>query len=577
MANRLFTILTLLLTACAFKASAQLTIGFHETARDSLYNMILCSIPEDMYGYDYSAEVKYPGATDLKINGKPVDGEYLFENIRGDHTWKLTGTDSTGKAIDANITFTFLPIVEINGTVEKLVYNTGVVKVLLPEENIISPCKVKFRGGTTNSSRINKRNYHLKFVDEMGEKLDLKIFDGLRKDNSWLLDGGTLDRIRIRNRVNQDLWLAFGTLPYYADTEPKVINGSRGSMVEVFRNGEYQGIYNMCEPVDRKQVKAMKYDEETSEIHGQLWKSDQRTETTKMKKAPMYNNYLVTWDGYEVEYPDIDDINPTDYSTLYNAVKFVAESSDEEFEKHAAEYLDMPVLVDYFIFLQVLMAYDNLGKNNYWTVYDRVANKMISLIPWDLDTTLGQSWKSFEYHPTYLTPDRDIYEQNEINVDWFLKRCVQWNVNGFVTKAQERYKELRKSVLTPEAILKRFDSYLDIMDMSGSILREEKRYAYTTDLGGYTFNLKLERKYIGEWIPKRIEWLDNHYFTQHIDGDANNDKNVDVDDINIVISHILGQPLIIEMYNYRLDADHNSKIDVADINKIINNILKIDD
>ena len=32
-------------------------------------------------------------------------------------------------------------------------------------------------------------------------------------------------------------------------------------MVEVLLNGEYAGIYNMCEPIDRKQMKLKRYDD----------------------------------------------------------------------------------------------------------------------------------------------------------------------------------------------------------------------------------------------------------------------------------------------------------------------------
>lgn len=57
-----------------------------------------------------------------------------------------------------------------------------------------------------------------------------------------------------------------------------------------------------------------------------------------------------------------EDVNPTDYTHLYNAINFVANSNDEIFKKEVSEYFDIPVLIDYQIFLEVLKPIDNCGK-----------------------------------------------------------------------------------------------------------------------------------------------------------------------------------------------------------------------
>lgn len=567
---RLIAIVTLMI-AYATTAWAQLTIGTHETVRDSLTNTFLCSIPEDLYGYEYTATVQYEGASNLKIDGKSIDGSFTFENVRGGHKWNITGTDITGQPINTYITFTFIPIVEIIGEVDKIEFHLDRVRVLTPQKNITSACKVKFRGSASNSSKIEKHNYRLKFVDDMGEKVDIKVFDDLRNDNNWILDAGTLDRMRIRNRVLTDLWIDIATKPYYSDIEPKALNASRGHIVEVFRNGEYQGLYNMCEPIDRKQMKLQKYDEQAGEIHGQLWKSANRSTTTRMAEAKPYNNKTNTWASFEVEYPDFDEVNPTDFKPLYDVVKFVAESSDEEFAQHAHEFLDVPVLIDYFIFLQAVLAYDNLGKNLYWAIYDQASDKKVTPAIWDLDTSLGQSWKPYEYHPAYLTIDYDIYKS--ANTDMFVKRFVKWNVNGFVDKARERYCELRKGELDATKIQQRFSYYMDVLTESGTVDREQTRWKNPADLSAVPLDLAKEQAFINDWLVKRIKWLDDAYFADHLAGDANDDGVVDVADLNLVISHILGEETIPEIYSYKLDVTGDMAIDIADVNSIINIIL----
>lgn len=49
-------------------------------------------------------------------------------------------------------------------------------------------------------------------------------------------------------------------------------SGVRGQVVEVYLNDEYMGIYSLTECMDRKQLKLKKYNKETGEIRGGLWK-----------------------------------------------------------------------------------------------------------------------------------------------------------------------------------------------------------------------------------------------------------------------------------------------------------------
>ena len=75
-------------------------------------------------------------------------------------------------------------------------------------------------------------------------------------------------------------------------------------------------------------------------------------------------------DVFEAKYPDLNDLDSTDYSTLWNAINFVVNSSNSDFKKHVQEYFDIPVLIDYYLFVVLLNALDNEGKNMYWAVYD---------------------------------------------------------------------------------------------------------------------------------------------------------------------------------------------------------------
>ena len=49
-----------------------------------------------------------------------------------------------------------------------------------------------------------------------------------------------------------------------------------------------------------------------------------------------YDNNSETWNAFEVKYPDIEDVCPTDYSLLYQAIDFVATSDDDTFKSQVA-------------------------------------------------------------------------------------------------------------------------------------------------------------------------------------------------------------------------------------------------
>ncbi len=567
-------VLTIISTICTVLAGyAQLVVGEHATALDSITGTYLCSIDESLWGNDLTTTITSPVFTEIKVNGTVVKDSCTFAQIDGNKSWNISATMPDGTTREARLQFTFLPIVEINGKVEKNIYNTGSVNVLLPDEDITSPCRMKFRGSSTNSHVYYKRNYHLKFIDENGEKADYKFFTGMRNDNSWLLDAGTLDRLRVRNRVLTDLWLDINSKPYYAEQEPKALNGARGRMVEVFRNGEYQGVYNMSEAIDRKQLKLKKTDETTGTINGQLWKAGVRSNVTKMWEAPMYDNNSDSWSGMEVQYPDFDDVNPTDYSTIYNVVNFIANCDDHELVAHASEYIDMPVLIDIFVFTQLMCAYDNVGKNIYWATYDRNEGPMVTPIPWDFDTSLGQPWKTSEYHPEYLNPDKDTYTDFGSNLDRFLSRMITWNVSGFVDKGTQRYIDLRKTVLNTDSVVKRFTSCIDMLKKSGAAAREEQRWVKSYDLGGRSVDFDTELAFVTDWITKRLDWLDRRYFVPRLGGDVYTDGVLDVSDLNYFVSQLVGKGKTPAIYIFKYDMNEDQEIDVNDVNLLINKLL----
>ena len=577
-----------------------LTVNGQALAWVESLELYLASIAEDNFGKDFTAVIDYEvvsGWDSLKINGTVVapGDSYTFAKVTARKNFTLSLRKSDGSATQTcRITFTALPVVKIYGSFDNS-YRDGRMQVLEPEMGYAAELlnmKAKWRGGITNGSGKHKRNYHVKLKDGIGNKLEKKFF-GLRNDNSWILESCQVDMSRIRNRVLTDLWNDYSMPPYYKDLEKKARTGTRGQFVELILNDEYRGIYCMTENMDRKQMQLKKTEEATEEnpettTHGQLWKSKDWTYATMMGTSPdggYQPKYYLTdpsensemWDKYQVKYPDFEDYGyTTDWSTLYEAVDFVCHSDDDEFRQHVADYLDMPVVIDYYILMETILSTDNHGKNMFFACYDKQVDKKITFGVWDMDATCGQRWSDDYYHWAGMQPEQDyarfisIYEHGDYNL---FKRLRDTDANDFNMQVRLRYRDLRKNFLATDSILKRFSTYLSTFKLCGAAQREYNRWNGDSDIAGLSLNFDTEMEYITDWFTRRMNYLDTTRFDiaslpddEPLKGDVNGDGSVDVADISTIISVMAGDD---SAFAQAADVNGDGAVNVADISTVI--------
>ncbi|MBO4803638.1 MAG: CotH kinase family protein [Muribaculaceae bacterium] len=568
----LFTMALMLMGATSWAQS--LNIGGHRAVLDSLNNIWLCSVPQSYFGNDFEAQVTFGDElTSLVIDTIEVaSGDTItFAGIEGGKNYLVTVIDSVGDTISRNITFTWLPIVELNGTFGNS-YSEASVTVNEPDSAYAEPmrAKAKWRGGATNLPGKHKRNYRIKFLDEDSMKMDRRFF-GLRKDNSWILDAAQMDFLRVRNRVGADLWLDMARRPWYTDTLPNAHNGSRGQMVEVLLNGKYAGLYNMCEPIDRKQMKLKRYDEENQEFHGQLWMSYKWTRTVAMSAPAAVSPNSVTWDGFEAKYPDPDEVNAVNWNVLKNAAHFATRADrDMKLRRDSTSYyFDLPIMQDYYIFIVTLQALDNESKNIYWACYDTQTNPRLTMVPWDLDICLGAN-----YSPTVNIPDM-ISPEREANWVSLLPMADMLEVKEYYIDMVNRYRELRETILDTDSLVNRYRSAIDNLENCGAAAREESRWSGDSDLANKTLDLSAEMDYVENWIRRHMAYLDENVFVDWKDaikGDVNGDGEVNIADVNALIDIILGGPAD-GATQVRADVNEDGEINIADVNALIDIIL----
>lgn len=512
----------------------------HDYASDSYFAPLPASARD---GADYVArfEVKMR-QTDteysLTVDGKPLaaDGTVTLNGVTCETPYTIAVMkNGTEEVASAQLNFTFLPIVEIkmpscNGSY----YTTGSIRVT--DANFAGYdstyiAAFRYRGATAQS--FAKKSYAVKLRDADGNSVDHEYF-GLRNDNNWILDAMAVDKACMRNRVSTDLWNDFAPRPYQRRKgwEPKAKSGTRGRFVEVFLNGEYHGLYCMTEKIDRKQLRLKKSDPATATseetVRGTLYKSKQwgyevfmgHEQDTKVfpHRAPAaYNNNLraETWRSYEIKHPDWED-EKIDWGPLWNAINFVATSSDSEFDNSVEQYFELDELRDYYLFIELMLATDNHGKNMFFYNYDQLNTeyaKKMGIAPWDLDGTWGRRWDGSEKY-TGAEQNFDTflweYEHGQHTIYYRLQNSQYWYWNDML---KERYAQLRQSDFNTEALKNRFQEYSDLFTESGAAGREQTRW------GGYHRNIAGDVEFIKDWIEKRINFLDEQYdYTPISDG-----------------------------------------------------------
>ncbi|MBQ7691230.1 MAG: CotH kinase family protein [Muribaculaceae bacterium] len=554
----------------------QIMMNGKRVAADWQHGLLLCPVAEVDYGVARRVLFTHDSTVvALTVDGVPCDGDSVaLRSLAPGERLDVLAQMADGSTRTAGLQFTTLPIVAFDGTtINKTTYVIVPFTVMLPDaDDLVARAKVRYRGSLINNETVVKRAFHVKFVDDNDEKMDVKLF-GLRNDNNWILDGGAADLLRIRNRVATDLWLDMATKPYYSADEPNARSGVRGQMVEAFVSGDYRGIYNMSEALDRKQMKLTKYDTTTLEIHGQLWKAGDRSRVTLFDSVPPVKPTGRTerYNYFETKYPEFDEVSPTNYDALYNLGLLSWRASDANFAAQIGDLLDVPVIIDYYIFLETLLAFDNQGKNIYWGCHDRTVNPKLTLGVWDLDTSFGNDWRNTSPHSVRVQPWHGVFA-DFVNHHRFLLRLKELDVDNFNARVLERYAELREGVLDTDALIDRFTQAVERLNQCGAAQREAQRFNPDPWLR-QPIDLNSELQYVTQWIKLHMDYLDDFVFTtEHYRyGDVNKDNRVDVLDINTLLNMMLYN----KMATARGDVNHDQVIDVDDLNIVVNIILEL--
>ena len=379
--------------------------------------------------------------------------------------------------------FTALPLITITANSE-IVNEPNVLgsfKLIESNQNIItSDIGIQLRGAYSQS--LPKKSFEIEFWEDQNgtETHDVSLL-GMHSDDSFNLQAMYNESLRFHSKTNNDLWKMIHE-PYYLNLEPEVVSGIEMKYAELFLNGEYRGIYCVGEKVNRKLLKLKKHN---GNIRGELYKGDQWGNSSTFASLIPYNNDDLLWGGLEYKHPK----EVTDWSNLYQFVDFVINETNSNFYTEYRTKFDLKNAVDYFIFLNLLRAADNSGKNLYIAKY--TTNEPYFYVPWDLDGTFGTIWNGQHENIT-----------NDLLSNGFYNRLLNdCSANSFRETLNLRWQELRSKLITHDKLMDMLTSNYNILKENGIYEREHLAWP------DYNAN-ENEIDYISNWLTNRLSYLD---------------------------------------------------------------------
>lgn len=335
-----------------------------------------------------------------------------------------------------------------------------------------------------NSSRyFPKKQYAIRTVDDENIPQETAFF-GMPAETTWVLNGSNIDYSQIRN------YMMYNISAEIMDYAP------RCRLCEVFLTNadgelEYQGLYTMIEKpkVSKERLDLTpynpKYTETSFVVQLNRRIDDARIDHLKPDDVSVYSANL--------EYPDVEKI--TDSSLQYiqkEILQFEKTLYDAEYSDNwekVNQRTDLDSFVDYYIINEFFQNYDAGIRSTY--LYKNLGGKFSIGPVWDFDAAFN-NYTGMNLTPDMIETGATYYYFYFTHNPEFVKRCC------------ERYKELRKTVLSEEYLLKYIDECS--MYLGSAALRNCDKW-YNRDYSIYYGDIEKMKTFVVE----RGNWFDEHF------------------------------------------------------------------
>lgn len=298
---------------------------------------------------------------------------------------------------------------------------------------------IRLRGNSTMS--FPKKPYRIKFDKKQG------LF-GWEKNKSWVLLALYQDFSNIKD--------------YAAFSIANAINGvgnggsafvSHAKHVELYMNGEYQGIYLLCDQIQENSGRVDVEQDFTAEdvevpflVELDEYAQYEGVENVDWFKIFTNTNYTAY---FNIKYPEADQrFTQAQYDYIHNYILTVDGlcRNPNVTKAQLEQYVDLPSFIDYFL-AQEIMGQEEINKKSVY-MSKKPGGKLVMGPVWDFDWSAGGCMSYGGQHKSY---EGGIFSGN----NWFgalLK--VEW----FNKAVENRVEEIRDAVASTVNTLKAYKS-----------------------------------------------------------------------------------------------------------------------
>lgn len=362
-----------------------------------------------------------------------------------------------------------IPKVYFEGNIENMNTKKDERKIIIKyesnEQNFKTFAKIKIQG--TSSLNYEKKNYTINLYKDKfyQEKNPIDVKWG--EQSKYCLKANWIDKTHARNIITAQI--ASDIQKKYNVLNDTPNNGViDGYPVEIYINGKFLGLYTWNIPKD-----AWMFNMNENENNNIVFSNEDWYDANLFKDKATYDTYSIET-GKE---------NNKSLKKLNRLITFIKDSNDEEFKSNIEEYINLDAAINYFIIAEVAQLIDNVAKNMLLITYD--GNVWYPTL-YDLDTSWGTMYDGLS------TLDYNVNTSMEASELWYKLE------KNYKKEIAIRYFELRKSILTKENIMKKFNEFQKLIPEESF----EKEIAQWKNIPGYDY------KQIEEFLNIRLPLID---------------------------------------------------------------------
>lgn len=364
---------------------------------------------------------------------------------------------------------------------------------------------IEYRGNYSLS--LPQKPYAFETWDVNGTAINSSLL-GLPAENDWLLLANYNDKSFARNVVPFHL---FDSMGHYA---------TRTRLVDVVMNGEYHGIYLLCEKIKRDSARVDISKLTPIEITepdmtgGYMLKFDYWDNTNSWQ----LNNSPIGYPGLDIHMvhvePQMAELVPQqltyihDYIDDFETALYSPNFTDPNLGYRA--YIGVGSFVDYLIIGELTRNVDGYKKSRYFykdkNKLDGTVRKLKAGPVWDFDWSQKDMWGGSEDGSQWMYSDCD----QDVNAPGWYIRLLEDTL--FANELRCRYEDLRRNILSQNYINAKIDSVANVVNESQNwhykVWGHMGQATGTGEVQAPSQTYAEEVQRLKDWYDRRLTWLD---------------------------------------------------------------------